>query len=500
MTESRASERLLASLRLATPVEAPNAMALVLAGLYFSGATIGALSLLLPHPVKFDDGALWTNVALAYAGSGVLFVLRRNLGIWAMQLAALVGTLVVTRAVYYGMDPSGFYTYWYLWVGVYACFFLGRRWGILHLAAIAAAYSWVLIEIPNDTPVARGILTVGSIAVAGLLVDGLARHLREERAASGARAGHLEAVGEVAHQLATQSDSVEVGRTICSAAVETTGAAVAVLWRPTPSGRELTAAAAAGAQLEGRRLPYVTPDSGAVQSFTSARTHSAAGGSPGELAPELTPRAALWQPVLQEGVAVGVLAVYWLAPREQAGGEAEQVVRLLALEAAIAIERGDLLGRLEEAARTDDLTGLLNRRAWDAEVGRELARAARGDRQLCVAILDLDRFKEFNDAHGHQAGDRYLKQVAGTWSEMVRTTDVLARYGGEEFALAMPDTGADCAEEILHRLRAAVPSDQTTSAGVCCWDGEESAEALMARADEALYQAKAAGRDRVIAA
>ena len=173
-----------------------------------------------------------------------------------------------------------------------------------------------------------------------------------------------------------------------------------------------------------------------------------------------------------------------------------RAVRLLALEAAIAIERGELLGRLEVAARTDDLTGLLNRRAWDSELGRELGRAERQALPLCVAVLDLDRFKQYNDAHGHQAGDRFLKQVAGTWSGALRTTDILARHGGEEFALAMPGLDVEAARTMLDRLRGMRPSGQTCSAGVCVWDGSESAEKLLARADAALYEAKAAGRDR----
>ena len=199
-----------------------------------------------------------------------------------------------------------------------------------------------------------------------------------------------------------------------------------------------------------------------------------------------------------ERTAVGVLAVYWRDDLEEANEETRRAVRLLALEAAIAIERGELLGRLEVAARTDDLTGLLNRRAWDQELGREMARADRGGAPLCVAILDLDRFKQYNDAHGHQAGDRFLKQMASAWNGILRSGDIVARYGGEEFSLALPETTLKDATTMLERLRGTLPEGQTCSAGVCRWDGEESAEALTARADRALYTAKAAGRDRVV--
>ena len=177
--------------------------------------------------------------------------------------------------------------------------------------------------------------------------------------------------------------------------------------------------------------------------------------------------------------------------------ETRRAIGLLALEAAIAIDRGELLGRLEIAARTDDLTGLLNRRAWDEELSREIARADRSRAALCVAIVDLDRFKQYNDTHGHQAGTASSSRSAGVWSQSLRTGDILARYGGEEFAIALPGTNLEHAQQMLERLGESLPEDQTCSAGVCQWDGEESAERLTARADTLLYAAKAAGRNRV---
>jgi diguanylate cyclase (GGDEF)-like protein len=418
-----------------------------------------------------------------------------------LQLCVLAATIVVTRAVYYGHDPSGYYTFWYLWICVYAFFFFGPRWGAVHVGAVGAAYAWVLTEVSVPTPVPRWLVTVGSILVAGLLVDALATRLRRESTDAATRASNLEAVSEVARQLATQSDSHAVGWAICSAAVRTAGASAAVLWRPTVSGDALHADAAAGADAEGVHLSFLTPGSGAIQVFTSAedRFETFRGGhSSQEIGPSFEAGAALWEPVLKDaGAAVGVLAVYWRDRLTAVSSETRRAVRLLALEAAIAIDRGELLGRLEIAARTDDLTGLLNRRAWDEELGRELARADRSGAALCVAILDLDRFKEYNDSHGHQSGDRFLKQLAGVWRQNLRIGDILARYGGEEFALALPGTNLEHSQQMLDRLRAALPDDQTCSAGVCQWDGEESAERLTARADTLLYAAKAAGRNRV---
>jgi diguanylate cyclase (GGDEF)-like protein len=480
----------------------PATMAAVLGALFVAGAAIGALSLILPHPSEYDTSALWNNVAIAVVFGCSLLLLRRRLPVWSLQLGVLVGTVIVTRAVYYGHDPSGYYTFWYLWISIYAFFFFGSRWGAAQVGGVGAAYAWVLTEVSGPTPVPRWLVTVGSILVAGLLVDALASRLRRETTAAATRASNLEAVSEVARQLATQSDSRAVGGAICSAAVRTAGASASVLWRPTISGDALQADAAAGADVEGTHLPFVTPASGAIQVFTTAEDRFETlrpGHSAQELAPSFDAGAALWQPVLQdEGAAVGVLAVYWRDRLEDLSPETQRALRLLALEAAIAIDRGELLGRLEIAARTDDLTGLLNRRAWDEELGRELARADRSGAALCVAILDLDRFKIYNDTHGHQAGDRFLKQIAGQWSQSLRTGDILARYGGEEFALALPGTNLEHAQQMLDRLREVLPEDQTCSAGVRQWDGEESAEQLTARADTLLYAAKAAGRDRVV--
>ena len=101
---------------------------------------------------------------------------------------------------------------------------------------------------------------------------------------------------------------------------------------------------------------------------------------------------------------------------------------------------------------------------------------------------------------GRPLGTAFLKQLAGAWSTTLRAGDILARYGGEEFALALPGTNLEHARQMLERLRESLPEGQTCSAGVCRWDGSESAESLIARADAALYAAKAAGRDRVSAA
>jgi diguanylate cyclase (GGDEF)-like protein len=163
-------------------------------------------------------------------------------------------------------------------------------------------------------------------------------------------------------------------------------------------------------------------------------------------------------------------------------------------------ERLDAVGSLRRLALTDELTGLPNRRAWEEAVRRELARAVRDRHPVCVAVLDLDGFKRFNDDHGHQAGDRVLADSARAWQSQMRSSDVLARYGGEEFAALIPAWPLDVAVEVVERLRLATAGGLTASAGVASWDGLESGEELFGRADAALYEAKQSGRDRTVAA
>jgi diguanylate cyclase (GGDEF)-like protein/PAS domain S-box-containing protein len=163
-------------------------------------------------------------------------------------------------------------------------------------------------------------------------------------------------------------------------------------------------------------------------------------------------------------------------------------------------QRAQLLAQVEALARTDALTGVANRRVWDEELPKELTRALRSGDPLCVAIMDLDHFKRYNDTHGHQGGDRLLKEAAAAWKATVRSTDLLARYGGEEFALLAPACPLEDVGFLADRLRSVVPGGATVSIGVAAWDGQETADELVARADAALYAAKEGGRDRYVIA
>ena len=159
-----------------------------------------------------------------------------------------------------------------------------------------------------------------------------------------------------------------------------------------------------------------------------------------------------------------------------------------------------LIRKVESNASVDPVTGAFNRRTWDQELPKALARASRGGRDVSLLLADLDHFKIFNDEHGHQAGDRLLSDVVTHWQGLLRGGDMLARYGGEEFALVLEGCDVDEAVRVADKLRAAVPAGRTCSFGAAQWDREEGARALVARADAALYEAKRLGRDRAVAA
>lgn len=190
---------------------------------------------------------------------------------------------------------------------------------------------------------------------------------------------------------------------------------------------------------------------------------------------------------------LGAIGMYWAEHRTP--GERElMAAQALADSTAVALEHVRVLGELKEAAAladTDSLTQLPNRRAWDEVLTGAIES---GVRPLCVALIDIDHFKTYNDSEGHQAGDKLLQDAATAWRKVLRSGDIIARYGGDEFAALMPECDTDDARSICERLCAALPEGQSTSIGIARWDGLEDANALLARADQALYEAKQSGR------
>ena len=205
-------------------------------------------------------------------------------------------------------------------------------------------------------------------------------------------------------------------------------------------------------------------------------------------------------PVRAADATLGVLLVAW---RESIPGPEDRrarAVTLLADQAGVALRQSALLAELESLALIDPLTDLPNRRNWNQLLTLQLATAERSRQPLTVALADLDHFKRFNDTLGHPAGDGLLRAFAGASRQALRAGDLIARWGGEEFAFALPNCSPAEAYAVLDRVRQAVPLLQTCSIGFAIWDGSETAEQLVHRADQALYEVKQNGRNRVSSA
>jgi len=188
------------------------------------------------------------------------------------------------------------------------------------------------------------------------------------------------------------------------------------------------------------------------------------------------------------------------AAREQVQ-RAEKKIELLKSE----------LEQLRELVHTDQMTGAFNRRGFDEIFVREAARSDRNDISLCAVLLDLDNFKKINDNYGHQFGDSALMHLVTVAKETLRPSDIISRFGGEEFIILLPDISLQKAISVMHRLQSNLAkqtlahSDNqsvliTFSAGVASREFGEHQNSVISRADKVLYQAKRAGKNRVIPA
>jgi two-component system, cell cycle response regulator len=207
-----------------------------------------------------------------------------------------------------------------------------------------------------------------------------------------------------------------------------------------------------------------------------------------------------------EGV-IGVLNLYDRADDKPFDHSDLETIRTFAGQASVALDNVLLHQEAQRLSMTDGLTGLGNYRFFQGTLAREVERATRFHRSLAVLMLDLDLFKQVNDAHGHQVGDAVMVEIADRIRDEIREVDVVARYGGEEFVVVLPETGREgagyTAERICNAVRrrpvtvAGLPLRITLSAGVAVFPTHGDTPASIVRAaDEALYAAKAGGRDR----
>jgi diguanylate cyclase (GGDEF)-like protein len=444
------------------------------------------------------DWALYTlaTALLLLAGALRFSPLRR-------RLEGTLSSLVFLAAVAVLRDSAGGINSGVAVVSLIPVFYTalyGRslRWLYVVLGGVTVFYLTPIILVgPPQYPSSQyraALLTVVVAAIIGLATRHLVNDVRHQVTEAVERERMLGQVNEVVRGLHGGSQSrLEV----CEAARTIGAASMAILYESVPDSHAMRSTAISGADAEPIEISTYR---------RSAVTETFASGQPCMVTEDVEahvgslilweaagrPESILYEPLMRAGEPVGVLVVGWAANVKAADPRAT-VVALLAHEAAAVIDRADALSELTDMASTDPLTGLPNRRAWDARVAGALAAGQR----FTIAMFDFDHFKEFNDTYGHPAGDRLLRETTAAWREQVRSGDLLARLGGEEFGLLLINCDTPRATEVIERLRGVVYRDQTCSAGFASWRPGESADDVLARADTALYEAKESGRDRV---
>ena len=430
------------------------------AALPIAGAGLVFLSLALPHPSGGDEVALTlTAGAMALAGVFLSAFAKRipSLGVHVILAAVVASTGLL---IYESGVAVGQYGTIFVWSTLISSYFFPRRIAAAHLAWLLVVYAITLADVESTagySPLTRWLFTFISLSVVMALITEMVS--RQARADKRARRFF-----ELSHDMLCTMDR----KGICQ---EANGAWTRQLGF-TPD------------QMRGKRLLDFTHPDDREQALAEARRLYETGSSA----------------ILETRVQAKDGSWHWLrtsstfAPDEGlVYARSTDVTELKRVEA----EREELLDQVQDMARHDALTGLSNRRALHELMPREMARVRRSRSPLCVALVDIDRFKAYNDTHGHLAGDEVLRACAAAWDSSLRGEDTLVRFGGEEFLVLLPDTSAEEACEIVERLRATTPMGQTCSAGLACWDFVENVDDLLGRADQALYMAKAGGRDQI---
>ena len=225
------------------------------------------------------------------------------------------------------------------------------------------------------------------------------------------------------------------------------------------------------------------------------------------------PHGYLCVPLMAQGDALGVLHLQPCAAptAEQAAGWDEQLVEAAADQIGLALANVRLRETLRNQSIRDPLTGLYNRRYMEETLEREMRRAERSARPLTIIMLDIDHSKRFNATHGHEAGDVLLRDLGAFLRSHIRGGDIACRYGGEEFTLVLPETSLTDTRDRAEHLRQGIHGltvqyhgqtleTVTASLGVAAWQPGLTAQQALSAADQALYRAKADGRDRVLIA
>ncbi len=380
---------------------------------------------------------------------------------------------------------------------VWVALTLGRRSVIAIVASTTLLFALPILLVGAPSYPSSGWRGVVLWTVSALVVGGIANHIvasqRREAQRADARAFELSRLVATQAAIAVSAfDLDKVMNTVVDEARTLTDAAAAVI--ELPDGSELVYRAVSGtaADYYGTRLPQATSLSGRALASGETLVCYDSEQDPRvdrELCRQVGARSLVVVPLIHDGHTHGVLKVYGPTPE----GFTDAHVRVLSALADIvggALAQAELLERLQGQAVTDDLTGLLNRRAWYDRLDQAVTRSRRSGRPVSVVLLDLDRFKQINDTHGHAAGDRLLRTVSACWNEALRDVDTLGRIGGDEFAVIVEDSDYDETKAVVARLEEAMPDFHDVSTGFATWDGDEDIPSLVNRADRRMYDRK----------
>ena len=471
-------------------------------------AAVGLLALLTPllppRPADWTPVLVAAALTVVIAAMGVLLPWSR-MPRWSYVVPPLMYFIVIALLRQANDGSVSGYAPLALLPVVWIALNLGPRDVALGIGVGASVFILPLFvgdpDQYTDEDWRRALLWTAVAVIMGFSIESV---VRSKRAQTRLARDHQRTIAAVAAVTRALTRDVDARSDICAATVDIAEATFAAIWEPDGSG-DLVLTGQAGAEPGRSRFDIAGEASGTVRAFVSGERQLVrdAVGDASVMQDEVLRAGVvslLFEPIVRGPETIGVLSVGWSTRVEDVDERTAQAVMLLAIEAAVAIERSDVLAGLSAMAETDELTGLPNRRSWDETIRRAVGYASRTSRDLCVAIVDIDHFKAYNDEYGHQAGDRLLKAAAAAWRTALRESDTIARYGGEEFAVVLPNCSADAASAVLERLRELTPERQTCSIGLAEWNHGETVTELVARADAALYRAKNGGRDVLVLA